>query len=60
MEDPYVAADGYTYDRKAIEQWLTENDTSPTTNQTLPHKFIMPNTTLLEAIKQWKSKRPAK
>ncbi|XP_019103851.2 U-box domain-containing protein 35 isoform X2 [Beta vulgaris subsp. vulgaris] len=57
MEDPYVAADGYTYDRKAIEQWLTENDTSPTTNQPLPHKFIMPNTSLLEAITQWKSKK---
>ncbi|XP_021765034.1 U-box domain-containing protein 35-like [Chenopodium quinoa] len=57
MEDPYVAADGYTYDRRAIEQWLTENDTSPSTNQPLPHKFIMPNTALLEAIKQWKSKQ---
>ncbi|XP_021726830.1 U-box domain-containing protein 35-like [Chenopodium quinoa] len=56
MEDPYVAADGYTYDRRAIEQWLTENDTSPSTNHPLPHKFIMPNTALLEAIKQWKSK----
>ncbi|XP_021844222.1 U-box domain-containing protein 52 isoform X2 [Spinacia oleracea] len=60
MEDPYVAADGYTYDRGAIEQWLTENDTSPTTNQQLPHKFIMPNTALLEAITQWKSKKRTK
>ncbi|XP_048493471.1 U-box domain-containing protein 35-like [Beta vulgaris subsp. vulgaris] len=57
MEDPYVAADGYTYDRKAIEKWLMESDMSPTTNQPLPHKFIMPNTSLLEAIKQWKSKK---
>ncbi|KAL9240479.1 hypothetical protein vseg_014693 [Gypsophila vaccaria] len=60
MEDPYVAADGYTYDREAIEQWLAENNTSPTTSQPLPHKFIMPNYTLLEAIKQWKSKQPPK
>ncbi|KAL2920747.1 U-box domain-containing protein 35 [Bienertia sinuspersici] len=57
MEDPYVAADGYTYERRAIEQWLVENDTSPITDELIPHKFIMPNTTLLEAIKQWKSKK---
>jgi len=60
MDDPYVAADGYTYDRKSIEEWLAENNTSPTTNLLLPHKFIMPNTTLLEAIKNWKSKSPGK
>lgn len=59
MDDPYVAADGYTYDRKAMEEWLAENNTSPTTNLPLPHKFIVPNTTLLEAIKQWRSKTPA-
>ncbi|GFY84398.1 U-box domain-containing protein kinase family protein [Actinidia rufa] len=29
MEDPCVAADGYTYDRKAIEIWLEEDDKSP-------------------------------
>ncbi|WJX30592.1 hypothetical protein P8452_19112 [Trifolium repens] len=26
MEDPCVAADGYTYDRSAIEKWLQKND----------------------------------
>ncbi|XP_074293664.1 U-box domain-containing protein 35-like [Silene latifolia] len=57
MDDPYVAADGYTYNRAAIEKWLAENSTSPTTNLPLPHKFIMPNYTILEAIKQWKSKQ---
>lgn len=25
-EDPCVAADGYTYDRKSIAAWLEEND----------------------------------
>ncbi|KAK6155912.1 hypothetical protein DH2020_010160 [Rehmannia glutinosa] len=29
MADPCVAADGYTYDRVAIEAWLNEKDTSP-------------------------------
>ncbi|WZZ12402.1 hypothetical protein YC2023_105491 [Brassica napus] len=29
MNQPCVAADGYTYDREAIEDWLREKDTSP-------------------------------
>ncbi|KAL3524129.1 hypothetical protein ACH5RR_016963 [Cinchona calisaya] len=55
MDDPYVAADGYTYDRKAIEEWLEENNTSPVTNLILPHKSLFPNYTLLSAIVEWKS-----
>ncbi|GAB4825903.1 U-box domain-containing protein 52 [Ancistrocladus abbreviatus] len=47
MEDPCVAADGYTYERKAIEMWLRGNDTSPTTNFPLSNKNLIPNYTLL-------------
>ncbi|KAL3024305.1 hypothetical protein AAZX31_04G113200 [Glycine max] len=56
MDDPCVAADGYTYDRKAIEKWLEENDKSPMTNMALPHKHLIPNYTLLSAILEWKSR----
>ncbi|XP_020240250.1 U-box domain-containing protein 35 isoform X1 [Cajanus cajan] len=56
MDDPCVAADGYTYDRKAIEKWLQENDKSPMTNMALPHKHLIPNYTLLSAILEWKSR----
>ncbi|KAK2410407.1 U-box domain-containing protein kinase family protein [Trifolium repens] len=56
LDDPCVAADGYTYDRKAIEKWLEENDKSPMTNMALHHKFLIPNYTLLSAILEWKSK----
>lgn len=56
MADPYVAADGYTYDRTAIEKWLEENDKSPMTNLPLPHKNLIPNYTLLSAITEWKSR----
>ncbi|XAR71827.1 Non-specific serine/threonine protein kinase [Bertholletia excelsa] len=55
MEEPCVAADGYTYDRKAIETWLEESDTSPMTNLPLPNKHLIPNYTLLSAIAEWKS-----
>lgn len=55
MDDPCVAADGYTYDRKAIEIWLEENENSPMTNLPLPNKILIPNYTLLSAILGWKS-----
>ncbi|CAL0301759.1 unnamed protein product [Lupinus luteus] len=57
MDDPCVAADGYTYDRKAIEKWFRENDKSPMTNMALPHKNLIPNYTLLSAIMEWKSRQ---
>ncbi|KDP22458.1 hypothetical protein JCGZ_26289 [Jatropha curcas] len=55
MMEPCVAADGYTYDRKAIEKWLEENDESPITNLPLSNKIVLPNYTLLSAIIEWKS-----
>ncbi|XP_043707153.1 U-box domain-containing protein 35-like [Telopea speciosissima] len=57
MDDPCVASDGYTYDRKAIELWLKENDISPMTNLSLPSKDLLPNYSLLSAIMEWKSRR---
>uniref|UniRef100_A0A1D1ZGN6 RING-type E3 ubiquitin transferase n=1 Tax=Anthurium amnicola TaxID=1678845 RepID=A0A1D1ZGN6_9ARAE len=56
MDDPCVAADGYTYDRRAIEIWLSMNDKSPLTNLQLPSKTLVPNHTLFSAIKEWKSR----
>ncbi|XP_066372947.1 U-box domain-containing protein 35 isoform X2 [Miscanthus floridulus] len=49
MVDPYVASDGYTYDRKAIELWLSTNETSPMTS-------LIPNHSLRSAIMDWRSK----
>ncbi|KAH0451400.1 hypothetical protein IEQ34_018699 [Dendrobium chrysotoxum] len=55
MNDPYVASDGYTYDRKAIETWLNMNDKSPMTNLPLPSVNLIPNHSLRSAILEWKS-----
>ena len=38
-----VAADGHTYEKTAIEDWLQRNDTSPVTKQPLRHKRLVPN-----------------
>ncbi|XP_010443973.1 PREDICTED: U-box domain-containing protein 52-like [Camelina sativa] len=57
MNEPCVAADGYTYDREAIEEWLRVKDTSPVTNLPLPNKNLLANYTLYSAIMEWKSNK---
>ncbi|CAN7089866.1 unnamed protein product [Brassica rapa subsp. narinosa] len=57
MNQPCVAADGYTYDREAIEDWLREKYTSPVTNLPLPNKNLLANYTLYSAIMEWKSNK---
>ena len=43
MIDPVIAADGYTYERESIDQWLKIHDTSPRTNIKLVHKNLTDN-----------------
>uniref|UniRef100_A0A383VC19 U-box domain-containing protein n=1 Tax=Tetradesmus obliquus TaxID=3088 RepID=A0A383VC19_TETOB len=51
--DPVVAADGITYERKAIVDWLGSHNTSPMTNSVLPNLLLHPNSlvkTLVEEL----------
>lgn len=48
--DPVIAADGFTYERSAIEDWLSRKGTSPMTNQPLVHCFLTPNLTVRNAV----------
>ena len=43
MLDPVFTADGQTYERWAIEEWLSTKDVSPLTNEKLEHKELTPN-----------------
>ena len=44
MAQPVLAADGHTYDRSSIEDWLSRgNTTSPTTGAPLEHLALAPN-----------------
>lgn len=56
MEDPHVAADGFTYEYSTIRTWLENNNTSPMTNLPLNHKNLIPNHPLRSAILEWKIK----
>ncbi|KAK2656594.1 hypothetical protein Ddye_009646 [Dipteronia dyeriana] len=58
MKNPHVAADGFSYEVEAIEEWLgMGHDTSPMTNLRLKHKLLTPNHTLRSLILDWHSKR---
>ena len=43
-EDPVMAADGFSYERREIEAWFARGKrTSPKTNAELPHVMLVPN-----------------
>ncbi|GLJ23561.1 hypothetical protein SUGI_0446340 [Cryptomeria japonica] len=57
MQDPYIAADGFTYEKDAIQGWFDcGHDTSPMTNQKLVHMNLIPNFSLRSAIRQWRER----
>ncbi|CAL5051224.1 unnamed protein product [Urochloa decumbens] len=54
MDDPHIAADGFTYEAEAIKSWLDSgHDTSPMTNMRLEHDVLIPNRALRSAIQEW-------
>ncbi|XP_010544728.1 PREDICTED: U-box domain-containing protein 33-like isoform X4 [Tarenaya hassleriana] len=54
MQDPHVAADGFTYEAEAIRAWLDSgHDTSPMTNVKLSHTSLIPNHALRSAVQEW-------
>ena len=53
MTDPVTAGDGMTYERAAIEQWLSNRNNSPSTGAELPHKIVVPNQALKCLIREW-------
>lgn len=56
MKDPVVAADGHTYERKAIEEWIASNKgRSPVTKAKLKDKSLFPNCALRSQIEEWQS-----
>uniref|UniRef100_A0A8C3KXN0 WD repeat, SAM and U-box domain-containing protein 1 n=1 Tax=Chrysolophus pictus TaxID=9089 RepID=A0A8C3KXN0_CHRPC len=54
MKDPVIAADGYSYEKEAIENWISnKRRSSPMTNLPLPSLVLTPNRTLKMAISRW-------
>jgi len=57
MHDPVITADGATYERSAIQEWLQQNDLSPNTGMQLPHKNLVTNYALKSLIQKAFSKK---
>lgn len=55
MDNPYIAADGFTYEHEAIKAWLDRHNISPVTKQRLQHKMLTPNHVLHSAIHEWRT-----
>ena len=52
MVDPVVASDGYTYERRCIQRWITCNKAkSPMTNMPLKHLVLFTNNNIKSMIK---------
>jgi len=54
MKDPVICSDGNTYERKAIETWLRNNNKSPSTNLPLTNKTLIPNVFAKRVIDSYK------
>lgn len=50
MRDPVVDTEGNSYERAAIEEWLSRNATSPVTRQPLTKDQLKPNRALKDVI----------
>ncbi|CAD7700576.1 unnamed protein product [Ostreobium quekettii] len=56
MRDPVVAADGHTYERAAIAEWLEAGRASPVAGEPFNHADLHANSLLRAAIETWHEK----
>ena len=54
LEDPVSTSDGHTYERRSIETWLSNHNTSPITGLILPDKLLRPNFAIKVALQTYK------
>ncbi len=54
MCDPVICADGFSYEKHAIERHFRSSDTSPMTNIPFAQKIVFPNRALKNIIETWR------
>mmetsp|Transcript_6126 Transcript_6126/g.8505 ORF Transcript_6126/g.8505 Transcript_6126/m.8505 type:complete len:622 (-) Transcript_6126:105-1970(-) len=59
FEDPVMTEDGQSYERRAIELWLQNHDTSPMTNMPLQDRSLRPNISLRNTIADFRKRARA-
>ena len=55
IEDPVLASDGYTYERRAIEAWLVDHYESPITRGNIKDRPLIPNIVLRTIIQDYRA-----
>ena len=53
MKEPTIAADGFSYEKKAIEKWLNKSSLSPMTGAKLNNLNLLPNHALRNTIQDY-------
>lgn len=53
MLDPVLDAEGNTYERAAVLEWLQQHRTSPISRQPLSERMLIPNNSLRESIHEF-------
>ena len=58
MDDPVVMMDGMTYERRAIETWLSKGQTtSPLTGAELQSTMLIPNNLVRSQIREYRAQQ---
>jgi hypothetical protein len=53
MKDPVICSDAHTYERSAIEKWLSTNNHSPITREIITNNILIPNIALRNIIQEF-------
>ena len=53
MKEPVICSDGHTYERSAIEKWLSTENHSPMTRQIITNNSLIPNIALRNIIQEY-------
>lgn len=60
MEEPVIATDGFTYEKRCILEWFRTKRTSPMTGAVLSSTQLIPNCSLKSHIHHWRDQQPKK
>ena len=52
LREPVIAADGHSYEKAALQDWLQHSNASPVTGILLPHNHVAANITLRQWIRE--------
>jgi hypothetical protein len=53
MKDPVICSDAHTYERSAIEKWLSTKSHSPITREIITNNILIPNIALRNIIQEF-------